>query len=69
MNIKNHEGLQEEATNKEIADIVRVLSGLCETLLNDADYLELRGVLTQKEIRQLDSVRIMIAGKVLQITQ
>ena len=68
MRLHPQEGLQ-EATDKEIQNIIQVLSGLCDTLLTSTDYLEERLVLTQKEIRQLDSVRIMIAGKVLQITQ
>jgi len=69
MKISNHEGIQEDATDKEIQAIIQVLSGLCDTLLTSADYLEVRAVLSPDEIRRLDSVRIMIAGKVLQITQ
>lgn len=68
MRLHPQEGLQ-ETSDKEIQNIIQVLSGLCDTLLTSTDYLEERLVLTQKEIRQLDSVRIMIAGKVLQITQ
>lgn len=55
--------------DKQLETIESYLRGMENSLIHLADYMEIHGVMTAEEIKQIDKTRHMIASKVWQLTQ